>query len=594
MKRMIICLVMIMALMTNTIAFSQDINDTVLSVKETIKCSIPNLTEINTVTPENAGFELEFYVRNDAKVTYAVNYKLNGGSLVEAGTVDVEPEKKTKRFFRVNAPNGSHTLNVDVLKNGVSVKSFDFNFVVMQEYQKQFMDMYNPLGFCTHFSHFAENSTTNESSLEDLKFIKASGAKRIRDGFMPNRTEPSIGQYNFFGGYRWTKKGESWLSWWLEPVLQSEVSLYPVISSPSISAYHTDLPSDIKKTSREIRTTKSIKGYGDFFVESLKQVPGIKSVEIHNEPNISGFWTSQTDSDVDYTNLLKQTALAIRDHSDDVRLDAFSVTDATFAWTDRCILYGAYPYFDAISYHPYAYHNDVEYKDTLFNKLWNVYEAIDRYGGWKEFTVTEIGPPTFLGNKLGEEEGAERTVKQLFMLDSFNCRHTDIYSLINTDYEEVNDRNDREQNFGLLKWYENGERYAKDGYVAAAQYSNQLAGAIFIGEVDFGDGFYAYLYNKDGKAKMAVWYYAEDGSTKELSFDGESVNVTDIYGNIIEKNTQKINLGTSPVYVSGLSEKWFARASHEEISEYNSRFIELYGSLNENVSNSAKAVFENA
>lgn len=595
MKKMILCLTLILALLSNTVVFSRDINDTVLSTGEAIECSIPYLSDINTVTPDKAGFELSFMLKEKASALYNVKYSLNDGADVDAGEVSAEPEKKLTRFFKVSAPNGAHTLKVKVLKSGVQVKSFSFDFVVMQEYKKQFMDMYNPLGFCSHFSHFSENSTSNETSLEEIKFIKAAGAYRTRDGFMPNRTEPAKGQYNFFGGYRWANKGESYVGWWLESILKSGITLYPVTSAPLISAYYKDLPADITKTEREIRTTDSITGYANFIVESLRQVPGIKAVEIHNEPNISGFWTSQADSDVDYANLLKQTALTIREHSDDVRLDAFSVTDSTFAWTDRCMLYGAYPYFDAISYHPYAYHNDVEYKDTLFNKLWNVYEAIDRYGGWKEFTVTEIGQPTFIGNKLGEEEGAERTVKQMFMLDSFYCRHTDLYSLTNKANEAERDKNDREDNFGLLKRTENGERYAKDGYVAAAQYSNQLAGAIFVGEIDLGDGFYAYLYNKDGSPKMAVWYYAEDGSKAELSFEGESVKITDIYGNVLEENTQKITIGQAPVYVSGLSEKWFARAVYEEISEYNARFNELYGELaGEKIMSAAQSVFANA
>lgn len=595
MKKMILCFVLILALITPTAAFSQDINDTVLSSGAEIDCRIANLSDINTVTPEDAGVTIDFKVKERQNTTYTVTYSLNGGEAVVAGTVSIEPEEKVTKTFKINAPKGAHTLLVNILNDDMVIKSFTFDFVVMEKYKSQFMDMYNPLGFCTHFSHYAENKVTNETSLEEIKFIEATGSTRTRDGFMPNRTEPSPGYYSFYGGYRYANTGESYVGWWLEPLLQSSINLYPVYSSPLNSKYYNDLPKDIKKTSREIRTTDSITGYSNFIVESLKQVPGIKAIEIHNEPNISGFWTSQVDSDIDYANLLKQAALTVREYSDDVRLDALSVTDATFAWTDRCMEYGAYPYFDAISYHPYAYHYAVEYKDTLFNKLWNVYEAIDRYGGWKEFTVTEIGQPTFIGNNLSEEEAAERTVKQLFMLDSFYCRHADIYALTNKAPEETNDKNDREDNFGLVKWYENGERYAKDGFVAAAQYSNQLAGAIFVGEIDFGDGFYGYLYNKDGLPKLAVWYYAEDGSTKELSFDGESVTATDIYGNVIHNSTKSIDLGTAPVYVSGLSEKWFARAVHEEISEYNARWAELYGEkADEELISEAQNLFNNA
>ena len=420
MKKIIPFLISVAVIFCMSTAFAQNVIDTTLSETEEISMSIKNVSEIGTVSEKEAVFELAFDVKEKDYVKYNVVYQIDNDNPINAGTIEIEPGKKTVREFKLNVKNGTHTLKVEVYKNGILIKSFEESLAVMDKYKANFMDFYNPTGFCTHLSHYASDDFTKQTTnLKTFNLLEWSGANRIRDGLMPHRTEAYPGVYNFFGSTKWSKAGDSWTGWWLEKMIHSDYELYSVNQAPVTSTAYLDLPADVQKTAREARTTKAITSFAEFIVESLKNVPNIKAVEVWNEPNIANFWTSQIDVEVDYPNLLKQTALAIRDYSDDVRLDAFSVTDATFAWTDRCILYGAYPYFDAISYHPYAYHNDVEYKDTLFNKLWNVYEAIDRYGGWKEFTVTEIGQPTFLGNKLGEEEGAERTVKQLFMLDSF-------------------------------------------------------------------------------------------------------------------------------------------------------------------------------
>lgn len=586
MKKIATCLLSLLMLFVSGNAMAQNVLETELNKNEEFAFELKNVSEINTISAKDAAFIIKFDIKGNDYTKYNIKYQIDNDEVFDAGEVVVTPGKMVNKEFSLNVLNGSHKLKVDIFKDSNLVKSFESDLVVMDKYSDNFMDFYNPVGFCTHFGHFTSDSKTNQSNLSILKFVDWSGSNRIRDGFMPHRTEPYPGDYHFFGTSSWTKTGDSWVGWWLEPLLRTDIELYACYQAPMNSASYSDLPKDVVKTAREARTTKSITSFAEFIVESLKNAPSVKSVEIWNEPNISNFWTSQEDVDIDYSNLLKQTALTIREYSDDVRIDAFSATNELQEFINPISEnYGVYPYYDCISFHPYVSSMDLENKDTYNKKLSGVADAVESYGGWKQMSITETGQAVYNGVKMNdgeymtEHDAASRNIKQVIMAAPYGIEHVDIYQLNSDVSIENKNPNDREDGFGIVRWHSDGTLVAQDSYIALKEYSQQLAGAIFVGKLDLGENVYAYLYQKDGKPKLVLWYYDLEYNKKTVEFDGESLDFTDMYGNKVASDVSEFSVGIEPYYVTGLGNEWFLKAAKNETAELNDAWKENYSEI---------------
>lgn len=588
MKKIVLFLIVLTIFCTMSTASAQKVVDTNLMEAEEISFNIKNLSEIYTVPSKQAAFELTFNIKENDYVTYNVQYQIDDNKPVNAGNVQIEPGKKVAKEFKINVKNGRHTIKVDVYKKAELVKSFSDDLVVMDKYKDNFMDFYNPAGFCIHFSHNSSNNPTKSTTnLSIFELLDWSGVNRARDGFMPHRTEAYPGVYNFLSGStKWTKTGDSWVNWWLEKIIHSDRELYAVYQAPLNSEYYKDLPEDIQKTEREVRTTKSITAFSEFIVESLKNVKNVKSVELWNEPNIKGFWTSQDDVEIDYPNLLKQTALTIRDYSDDIRIDGFSVTNELEKFIDPLSEhYGVYPYYDCISFHPYCWSVDMEDRDKYNEKLTGLTTAVERYGGWKQLSITETGQSVYNGVKMNddrimtEHDAASKNIKQIIMAAPFGIEHVDIYQLNADKFIEETDPNNREHGFGVVRYHSDGTIVPQESYIAIKEYSQQLAGAVFVGRVDMGENVYAYLYQKDGLPKMVLWYYNPDYSENIVSFANEKLDFYDMYGNKVAEKTSEISVGIAPYYVTGFSEDWFFKATKDEITGVNAKWLENYSEI---------------
>lgn len=586
MKRILTCILLVFIFLAAGMVNAQNIVNSNLSESEEITFNLKNLSEINTVSKKDACFILVFELKDTDYAEYDIEYQIDDEKPVYAGTEIIEPGKKNVKEFPLNVKNGSHKLKVNIYRKKSVVKSFEEDLVVMDKYVENFMDFYNPSGFNTHFAHYASNDLTQTGNLNIFKLLDWSGTKRIRDGFMPHRTEPYPGNYKFFGSDRWRKAGDSWVGWWLEPFIRTDYELYAPYMAPINSEYYKDLPKDIEETRREARTTKSITGFSNFIVASLKAVPNINAIEIWNEPNISNFWTSQEDVEIDYPNLLKQAALTVREYSDDIRIDAFSVTNDLQAFVDPISEhYGVYPYYDCISFHPYVWSMDMEDRDKYNDKISNLADAVERYGGWKQLSITETGQSVYNGVKMNdgrymtERDAASKNIKQIIMGTPFGVEQVDIYQLMSDTVLEKKDPNNREHGFGIVRRHADGTLVPQDSYIAIKEYSQQLSGAIFIGRVNLGENVYAYLYQKDGLPKLVLWYYDSEYKKQTISFNGENLNFFDMFGNILKTDADEISVGIEPYYVTGLSNAWFERAAKEEITRFNVAWKENYADL---------------
>lgn len=113
-----------------------------------------------------------------------------------------------------------------------------------------------------------------------------------------------------------------------------------------------------------------------------------------------------------------------------------------------------------------------------------------------------------------------------------------------------------------------------------------------MGELDLGmdSATRAFMYYKDGKPMVIAWTYQEDGSTKTWSLDGESVDISDVYGNALYSGVDSVELEESPVYIEGLSDEWYARVARDEVSRKGAEFLADYG---DKLDGSAKSEFQN-
>ena len=120
-------------------------------------------------------------------------------------------------------------------------------------------------------------------------------------------------------------------------------------------------------------------------------------------------------------------------------------------------------------------------------------------------------------------------------------------------------------NFGIVT----KDGVPKPAYLANAIERNMLAGAVFCGEITFGendDVSHGYVYNKGGAPIMVLWKDFPRGAESvsgSVKLDGERVTVFDMYGNFVSDNTETVTLGNNIVYVKNLSDKWFIKAAAE-------------------------------
>ena len=553
---------------------------------ENISVSQINLSEIGSAANNADNINIAFYHESKDEKEYSVEYSLNGEKSIDAGLYRIRPYENINKKIRINAKNGKHILNITIKEKNRTVFEYSDNFVVMEKYKHQFMDEFNNVGVNVHFSQ-RKNANASDprksAALSDFNLLKYAGISTMRDGVAPYATNTKPGKFSLYIA--------DWVGWWFPEFKNSGLKMYPLYQpggpAKSYNEFNVNLP-ERAAGGKAPRTPEAIDEYANGVVNLLKELPSPEMVELCNEPNIASQWLPAEGACLDYTNLIKRTALRVRNSFDNVRLDAYALANVQWDWVLDSALQGAYPYFDALSCHPYCQWEEMEKNDLLGTRIRDAEDTVLKMGGWKDVTISEFGVPTYNGNNCTEEMAAQRLFKQLTEIDSHDIKSAIIYDLVNDGKDDI----DREANYGLVTY----DKEIKNGYIAVANHNTEFAGAIYLGRIPFEDErLWAYLYSKDGALKMVMWYYSEEGETKDVDFGNESLVLRDIYGNKVAENVSKITFGMSPYVIDGLSGKWCDIAINTELKRTNNIWREHYSkNIPDNIKLEAETLFDNA
>ena len=235
--------------------------------------------------------------------------------------------------------------------------------------------------------------------------------------------------------------------------------------------------------------------YISLYIERLKNVG---EIETWNEPDM-GFWTKDGGNYfADLAQLQKYIYNVVKERYPDVAVDG-ACTALTY---DTKLLQGlfdngAYPYMDAVALH--AYNQPLPISRAFYTRRYaNHAELISESGGWKRMVITETGTPTGSGNvSVSENQQAKDIAKAYLLSDLFGIDKCMIYTFADRGTNPKN----AEDMFGMVR----NDYSLKPAYISAKTARQNLAGAVYIGEVKLGENIVALLYTDEGKPVLAAW-----------------------------------------------------------------------------------------
>lgn len=185
--------------------------------------------------------------------------------------------------------------------------------------------------------------------------------------------------------------------------------------------------------------------------------------EVWNEPNLSQFWQPRPDP-AGYADLVRQTYAAVKAVAPSSTVIAGALapaSDAPDGSTVRAETFaggmydaGAGGSFDALSVHPYSYPalptDTSTYAWNAFQRLPLVHDVMTRHGdGGKKIWITEFGAPTSTTSRGVSEQGQSQIIAAGLKSARSLPWVGPVY--VYNGRDNGTDRNDQEQNFGLLR-----------------------------------------------------------------------------------------------------------------------------------------------
>lgn len=490
----------------------------------------------HTIDRNNPYIYVSFGDENDKETDYVISITSDSGysKTVELNRGDII--SNTYKIPIADLPMGQHQLTVDVLSDGDVVTTVTKDTVyMMYDTGDSFMSSMSGKGYCTSFP----------SGLV-TEYAKNSGASLIRTGIEWQGIESTKGVYDF-------------------TALRSRIEqIYALGAEPVILIAYSNVLYGAESNKHGPSTKTQIDAFAKMAAAIAKEFPEVKYFEIYNEPNLTNtFWkeTAVNSSIIDYSYLVQVTYEEIRRVNSNAAVIAGCAADGGGTYTGQILERGIYSQCDAISFHPYMYYNKGYADSSLYAKNSGFTNNALKYGGFKEHIITEVGWPTHNDATNGntEEKQATELLKQYVLSEDMGIHNNCEYNFYDATYDE----NDKESNFGVI---DNNGR-AKKSYAVNSTFMRLTSGAVYCGSVSIADNVNGYIYRKDGKAFMIMWhtYTRNDANNsvvidESISLGDEKVTVLDMYGNAVQCAVDTVKLGNEPVYVAGLSDKWFAKA----------------------------------
>lgn len=561
-KRLISIIVLIVTLFTNTCAFAESyFPDSVVS--DEVQVSLCNLSSIGTISSKGAAFQVDFGRNAVTEETYTLRWFIDAEEPISK-QIKLTPGTQTvKTSFSVN--NGIHQLNVKVYKNNALLCDFSQEIYVMDLYDYEFMQELSPRGV---------NLNGWATAPEYFSDLMAYGGYRMYRGGSSSwfRTENFKKVYDFS---EYKKSKSLFEKRGMNPytvTMQGNGKLYP--SDSSVNPLSQD---GAVVLNRMPQTQESLQGWSDYVLMTVKNDPDLRLTELWNEPD-QFKKAGKRENAMAYNDLLKaaSTKLYYEGYTD-VALYSLCHVDNKGDFMPLAFEYGLYPYAEAMSHHAYvsmqhlAFMEDQAYESSLIS----IEDKLVNVGGWKDKAMSETGFTTPPANALyyTEPQAAKDIVKIFAMLDAYDYEASIIYSLVDTgtnpEYSE--------DCFGQVT----KDGRIKGSYLTTTAFNIKTEGAVYVGELSFGDdtATKAYLYHKDGKPVVVAWTYRKDGSSVEWSLPGESVVIYDMYGNKTHTGEDKVILTDEPVYIENLSDKWYSEFAVDEITSESKKWKTDYSEI---------------
>lgn len=518
-KKIIALLLVLTVLFSAVPVFAADSTADYESV--TVDFGNPSLNLYNT---RDVVVKVNFSLSGDRHKVYEIHHSIDGVSAQPESLRVMPGQHVVKEIKLSNLKQGNHLVNVVVTSGGTTVCTAEKTIAVMLDYQKQFMEEFSGKGFC-----YTPTITEYTPLLQRL------GAKSVRLGHEWQQVESTRkGVYDFSGDDRWT-------SLFKNMDISNSVVLF-AYGNPLYSGL--PFSGDYSEYKHGPASKAEYDGFAQWVANFATRYKDIKYLEVYNEPNIQ-FWLPEYNP-IDYTYLVE----VVKHEVEKVRPDAI-VAGAAVAGGDSKFVQdiydaGAHPSLDAVSYHPYIYPNTVD--EGYQSVIDGVHNVILRAGGFKEPMITEIGWPTHTGGTgSSEEKQAIQLFKQFVVAESNGVNINNEYTFL-TDGPNIELNED---NFGIVR---NNGTY-KPALFSDKALFERTAGALYLGQVDFGEDVAAHMYVKNGHVMMIVWSKVENS---EIDLGQQGI-VYDMVGDYAYTSNM-IKLAEEPVFIDGLDDAYGGRA----------------------------------
>lgn len=584
MKKLFSILIVISVMMTSvfTTGYASFITDCTDSVdkNEVISGKWENVSELGIIEPGKAEYSVTASVKSHKPVIYTVYANIDNSGNYVLGTIKVIPGRETTKTFKVvNIKNGKHDIFITIKDGTREVFGQKEEVVVMEGYEKQFMDEFEYSG--VNFSKSREE--------KKVKLLENAGFTGLRKDLYWSYAEKSKGAYDW-----------SYIGTWGDDLPETVVSWNAILDYGNGSVYpmwQSHLDSELPKNA-DVRiapnTQEGIRAYGKFGIEVLKRFPNITSLEIWNEPNLTGFWTSDPKTKIsgvnyEYLDLLKSTGAAIRAEYQDRMLSGLAYAlNGNYDEFGKYVDSGIYPYVNNIAYHFYSVGTGIDDARSYENKLDKMESYVINQGGWKPMHLTECGWHTGTAITTRDEEFIAEDLPKLYTICDQKGHTFFAYSFNDAGTNPAN----KEDNWGMIT----ADASVKKHYVSVATRNKQLNGGLFVGELNLGDeDVRAFVYLKQGKPVVMIWDGSKTRDEHTITFEGEKFTVNDLNGTLVSKGTDSITLTSAPSYINNLSHKYIAMAAKEDVRYDAELYNKTYGELlPEDILKKAENVFADA
>lgn len=584
---------------------------------EQISIEMPELSVAGTMSRDEARIIVKSYIEAPKSKKYNIICKTDDKTY-NVGIMNAAPYRNEEKAFGLSMlENGVHNAVIEVKDGSRVVDSISQRIVIMDGYEHQFMDELSGYGVNTHI----ENSANCYDDIEIDRLV-FSGIKNIREQIAWRRIERVKGVYNW-GKYfnPATSKSRGFDGFW-KYLQKHGINHYRLLGygNPFYRTFPTDDPNDIEgsKQARGVgpwsggdlpTIPEGIYGWKNYVTEAVSHF-GTNNYEIFNEVQLqSRVFPKRAGNANTYTNLLKFSTMGKIETNYDANINGFSIDQAGHWHLTESLAQGVYPYLNTAGLHTYTRPYDPDRNNSYRNELKNVDDEFTKYGGWKDSLVNEVGWVYYDGDDASSgyttsELAAKYLVKMMVLGDAENLRGAYWYNYNKyrktkaelKQYEKQGLTMDPIDNFGLFDIWDRPQK----PYLTFANLNNQIAGAIYVGEVSLGLGESerAFLYSKDGEPVLVAWYYDVNNGSVELNL-GEKTEITDLYGNTVISAGGTLTLDNNPVYIKGLSKTWFEKCTVEALKKSVKNYIADYSlvfdngftsKVNDTLKNSEKSI----